>query len=156
MEEEISIFPERQVVYATFWQRFAAGFIDLLVLVVPDYIIYGLIGGKNFFIELIHNEYYFSSFLGQFLCTVVYWLYQSLMESGAQQATIGQQALGIKVTGLYGGRISFLQATARHFGEYVSTLILCIGYFMMLWDDRNQMLHDKMAGALIVKKNPGI
>jgi uncharacterized RDD family membrane protein YckC len=152
MEEEISIFPERTIVYATFGQRFAAGFIDLLVLVIPDYFVFGTVGGRNFYIELLHGEYYYSSILGQILCTIIYWLYQALMESGRQQATIGQQALGIKVTGLYGGRISFLQATGRHFGEYLSVLILCIGYFMMLWDDQRQMLHDKMAGTLVVKK----
>lgn len=67
-------------------------------------------------------------------------------------ATLGKKALGIKVTDMYGERITFAQATGRHFGKIISTVILFIGYFMMLWDDRSQTLHDKIAGTLVVEK----
>jgi uncharacterized RDD family membrane protein YckC len=76
------------------------------------------------------------------------------MESGKQQATVGKMALGLKVTDLNGQRISLGRATGRHFGKWVSTIILFFGYFMMLWDEKNQTLHDKMAGTLVVKKQP--
>jgi uncharacterized RDD family membrane protein YckC len=50
-----------------------------------------------------------------------------------------------------GHRISFANASGRFFGKYVSAIILLIGYLMMLWDDKKQTLHDKMAGTLVVK-----
>ena len=75
----------------------------------------------------------------------------ALQESGPNQATLGKKALGLKVTSLTGDRISFGQATGRFFGKYVSAIILFIGYLMMIWDDRKQTLHDKMAGTLVVK-----
>jgi uncharacterized RDD family membrane protein YckC len=59
--------------------------------------------------------------------------------------------LGLKVTTTNGERISFGQATGRHFGKYISTIILFIGYLMMIWDDKKQTLHDKMANTLVVK-----
>jgi uncharacterized RDD family membrane protein YckC len=33
----------------------------------------------------------------------------------------------------------------------VSAIILLIGYLMMLWDDRKQTLHDKMAATLVLR-----
>jgi uncharacterized RDD family membrane protein YckC len=75
------------------------------------------------------------------------------MESSEKQATIGKMALGIQVIDASTlGRVSFGKATVRHFGKILSGLILLIGYLMMLWDDRSQTLHDKLAGTLIVKK----
>jgi uncharacterized RDD family membrane protein YckC len=79
------------------------------------------------------------------------WLYSALQESGPAQATIGKKALGLKVATLSGDRISFGQATGRFFGKYVSAIILLIGYLMMLWDDRKQTLHDKMAATLVLR-----
>ncbi len=73
-----------------------------------------------------------------------------MLESGGRQATVGKMAMRIKVTDLYGQRISFLNATGRYFGKIISGAILLIGYFMMLWDDKNQTLHDRMAGTLVI------
>jgi len=65
--------------------------------------------------------------------------------------TLGKRALGMRVTTLDGDRISFARATGRHFAKYLSTIILLIGYLMMVWDSRKQTLHDKMAETLVVK-----
>lgn len=86
------------------------------------------------------------------LSILVGWFYSAFMESGTSQATIGKMALGIKVTDMNGSRISFGRATGRHFSKIVSAIILLIGYLMMLWDDKNQTLHDKMAETFVVKK----
>ena len=61
------------------------------------------------------------------------------------------KALGLKVTSTAGERISFGQATGRHFGQILSALLLFVGYFMMLWNNERQTLHDKMADTLVVK-----
>ncbi len=58
--------------------------------------------------------------------------------------------MSLKVTDLDGKRISFLRATGRHFGKWISSLILLIGYFMNLWTEKRQTLHDMMAGCLVM------
>ncbi len=150
--EEISIFPDKNVVYATFGQRFAAGLLDGIILFIPLTLIRHFIGGGSLFAELYRGHVNGASILRRFLNVVICWLYQALMESSKNQASIGQMALKIKVTDLEGSRVSFATASARAFAEYVSLLTICVGYFMMLWNSKSQMLHDKIAGTLIVKK----
>ncbi len=154
-EQEISIFETTQVVYAGFWQRFAAALIDGLIILVPTFIIKQITGEDNILTELIHHKPITAGVcMYEITLLIMGWLYFALMESGKQQATVGKMALGLKVTDMEGQRISFGKATGRHFGKLVSEIILFFGYFMMLWDEKNQTLHDKMAGTLVVKNNP--
>jgi uncharacterized RDD family membrane protein YckC len=82
------------------------------------------------------------------------WLYHTLMESSSLQATLGKMALGIVVTDLDGGRISFGRATARYWSQILSALILGIGYLMAGFTERKQALHDMIAKTLVVVKDP--
>ncbi|WP_118974399.1 RDD family protein [Taibaiella koreensis] len=141
------IFPEKQVVYGTFWERFAAAFIDGLIIIVINTLI-GLplgIGPFQRSAGLTGNV-----LLAKLLQTAAGWLYYALQESGPRQATLGKKAMNLKVTDMEGNRISFGRATGRHFAKWISAIILLIGYLMMLWDDKKQALHDKIAGTLIV------
>ena len=52
---------------------------------------------------------------------------------------------------LEGRRISFARATARYFGQILSALICGVGYLFNLWTSRRQMLHDLIAGCVIVR-----
>ena len=131
------LFQEEFKVYAGFWERFGAAVLDSLILLIPNYLVQLWMGDG-----LV--SYYFMYLL-------IPWLYDALQESGKNQATIGKKALGIKVTDLQSQRISFLKATGRHFGKYLSALILFMGYIMMIWDKNKQTLHDKMAGTLVIK-----
>jgi uncharacterized RDD family membrane protein YckC len=126
---------EQPVAYAGFWERFGAVFIDGFILLFLQVILY----------------YSVSYEASNVLSLVLSWLYFAVMESGTGQATVGKRALGLKVTNARGERISFGQATGRHFGKYLSSLILLIGYLMMIWDGKKQTLHDKMADTYVVK-----
>lgn len=81
------------------------------------------------------------------------WLYHALMESSAKQSTVGKMLLKIRVTDLNGQRISFARATIRHFSKVISVLTLFIGFLMAGWTKKNQTLHDKIAGCLVVISN---
>ncbi len=141
---EESIFPEQEVIYAGFWRRFGAAFVDGLILIIPNMVVsYGL---KAVMTGLT------ATILGMVINYTTNWLYSAYFESGQNQATIGKQALGIMVTDVNGGRLTFSAASARYWGKIISGIILLIGYLMMLWDDRNQTLHDKMAGAVVIMK----
>ncbi len=154
-DQEISIFPEYTVVYAGFWQRFAAAFLDGLILLIPNYIIGRFIGGQNFYKELISWDVHTSSVIGNLLQTLLGLIYFAAMESGPARATVGKQAIRLQVTTLSGEQESFARAFGRNFGKNLSTLLILLGYFMMLWDDKNQTLHDKMAGTVVIQRPPG-
>jgi uncharacterized RDD family membrane protein YckC len=62
-----------------------------------------------------------------------------------------KRVMDIKVYTSAGSRVSFGRATARYFSSMLSFIILLIGYLMMLWDDRKQTLHDKIADTVVVK-----
>ncbi len=141
---EESIFPEQAVEYAGFWKRFWASFVDRLVLCIPNLMIqYGM----KYFIEGLMG-----SIVAIVLQYLIGWIYSASMESGNNKATIGKQAVGIMVTDLNGGRLTFSAASTRYWSKIISGLILLIGYFMMLWDDKKQTLHDKLAGAVVIMK----
>ncbi|AHF15502.1 RDD family protein [Niabella soli] len=146
------------VQYGNFWERFAAALIDGLVIGVAWSIIASLLGINFLDRHIIESDSgsgvfnYWSFGPRQGVPILIYWLYFAFMESGPKQATLGKMALGLKVTNTHGQPISFLNATGRFFGKYVSAIILFIGFLMVLWDDKCQALHDKLAGTLVVKK----
>jgi len=130
------LFPDEIIIPGGFWERFGASFLDGII-----------IGICNFLLQLALGDNVGTSLLS----LVIGWLYFALQESGSAQATIGKKALGLKVVNMEGQRISFGQATGRHFGKFISAIILFIGYLMMLWDEKKQTLHDKMANTQVVK-----
>jgi uncharacterized RDD family membrane protein YckC len=145
--------------YAGFWTRFLAALIDGIILAIVSIIITfiiglilggagGAVGGSDGASAGIG----IASLITNVLSIVVGWLYYALQESSDKQATIGKQALGLTVTDLNGGQISFGKATIRHFGKWLSSLILLIGYIMAAFTEKKQALHDIIAGTLVLKK----
>ncbi|MBE9178168.1 RDD family protein [Oculatella sp. LEGE 06141] len=135
--------------YANFWTRFAASLIDGIILYILGAIAGFMIG---FVYGLTTGTSEGAALLGGIAGLLVGWLYYALMESSPQQATLGKQAMGIVVTDENGDRISFGKATGRHFGKFISSIILLIGYIMAAFTEKRQALHDMMAGTLVVKK----
>ncbi len=108
--------------YADFGERFVAGLLDGLILLIPS-LFFPFIAG---------------------------WLYYSLMQSNDGQATIGQKTMKIMLLDCKGQRVTFGQATGRFFARLLSGFIFCIGYFMFFWSDQKQTLHDNLAETLVV------
>jgi len=149
LKESAPVAPQTNI-YAGFWKRFAAFLIDAIILAVVAAILrlaiavpLGLSRGTRFGALVV-----FTLPVG----IIVNWLYYSLMESSALQATVGKMALNIKVTDATGKRISFGRATGRYFGKIVSTIAIFIGYIMIGFTKKKQGLHDMMADTLVVNK----
>jgi uncharacterized RDD family membrane protein YckC len=119
--------------YAGFWKRFAAFLIDCVILSLAT----GLLTAGTLGVA------WFAAFL-------LPWLYEAVMLSSERQATIGKIALGIIVTDLSGGRLSFGRATGRHFAKWISALILGIGFIIAAFTEKKQALHDMIAETLVV------
>ena len=127
---------DSEAIYAGFWRRWAAAFIDgILYYIVAFAIALALGDGVG----------------STLLAIAAAWLYHALMQSSSRQATLGKMALGVKVTNVEGERISFLRATGRYFATLLSTLLLMIGYLMAAFTQRKQALHDMIAGTLVVR-----
>lgn len=137
--------------YAGFWKRFAAFFIDILILVVLAALAGGILGFL-FVASTGTADAEGAEFVGQIGGILVGWIYYAAFESSEKQATLGKMALNIKVTDINGNRIGFGRATGRHFAKIISHVILFIGFLMIAFTQRKQGLHDMLAGCLVVNK----
>ena len=135
--------------YATPGRRLVAGVIDIFIMIVL-----GVIAGLTFpsiLADSVTDEQQLKSALDG-VGYLIGWLYYSLMECSPLQATVGKSLLGLKVTDLEGDRINFFKSSGRHWGKLISTLLMLFGCIMILFTNKKQGLHDKMAGCLVVYK----
>ncbi len=130
--------PEPVVVplYAGFWRRAAASFLDGLILIVPGIAI-GFVLGQ-------------AEALGFLLNIALGCAYFALFHSSARQATPGKMAFGIKVTDLQGERIGIGRGLGRYFASWLSWLVLFIGMLLAAFTLKKQALHDMISGTLVV------
>lgn len=153
--------PAADVVQAGFLRRWAALFLDQLILSVGFYtVLLGVIGAFGMLGEFVafqtHPEPEFSfRIIALYLGMGVFYyvgagLYFALMESSSRQATIGKMALGIKVVDRNGARLSFAHALGRWLAAALSYLTLYIGFLMAAFTERKQALHDLVAGTQVV------
>lgn len=150
------------VAYAGFWRRLAAYLIDSVILSVVlflGFFLYGVVVGVQSSINGSPTPN--SSSLGGGIAVIyVLWfvvvlLYYSIFEASPLQGTPGKLALGIKVTDLEGGRISYGRSAGRVLAKILSGLIIFIGYLLAAFTERKQALHDLIAGTLVVTRQPG-
>jgi len=66
-------------------------------------------------------------------------------------ATPGKMACGLKVITAEGGPITFGRALGRHFAEFLSGMILAIGYIMAAFDKEKRSLHDRICNTRVVR-----
>ncbi|HET8764592.1 MAG TPA: RDD family protein [Rhodanobacter sp.] len=142
--------------YAGFWLRVVAYFIDGLVLAPVFAAFYLALGGSLGWPWPEPGGAWSrpASASGWWLAWVVIpWLYFAGCESSELRATPGKLALGLRVTDACGRRIGFARATGRFFGKFVSGIILDIGYLLAAWTARKQALHDLLADCCVVRKS---
>lgn len=140
--------------YAGFWIRVIAAIVDWIliqIVVLPvSFVVGAMIGvagvathSSGFGVQL------FSGGVGSIIGLVGAWLYNALLESSPRQATVGKMIFNMKVTNLQGQRLSFANATGRHFAKILSVLTLFIGFIMVGFTEKKQGLHDMIAGTLV-------
>lgn len=119
---------------AGFWRRFAAAFVDGILLNVVSWILSAIVGrNPGYGIGL--------------LITIGYYTYFH----GSTGQTPGNAALSIRVVDKDGaGAIGYGRAFIRWLVSLVSGLVILLGYLWMLWDGEKQTWHDKAANTLVV------
>jgi uncharacterized RDD family membrane protein YckC len=153
--------------YGGFWLRFAAYFIDGVILGIPFIVViiglfvvfggFGLMMGRHAADPRAAAVLAGPIILGYLFLMLLFlgvsWLYFAGMESSERQATFGKAAMSLRVTDLEGRRLSFGHATGRFFSKIISGLIpLAIGYIMAGFTEKKQALHDMIAGTLVLRK----
>jgi uncharacterized RDD family membrane protein YckC len=97
---------------------------------------------------------------------VVVWAYFAFQESSSAQATLGKRMMGIRVSTENGARLSVVTASLRAWpiwlpsvaalaGSSISTLVGLIAFVSCIavaFSARKQGLHDKMAGAVLTRR----
>jgi uncharacterized RDD family membrane protein YckC len=161
VEESLSVVQGGPVVYAGFWKRVAASFIDSFVTTALSYIVQiplmllfgvGMAGLGN-------SADPFGTGVGVAMLVMIYavsicipLLYFSWMHSSSNQASLGKMAVGIKVVRGNGERISFWRAFGRYWAMIPSAIIVFIGFIMAGLTERKQALHDMISDTLVVDK----
>lgn len=119
--------------YAGFWRRAVAVMIDGVLLML-----------LSLLLKIISLD---SMGVGILLA----FLYTPFFESSELQGTPGKALMDLRVVDLNGQRITFKKAVIRYLMRLVSSLILCIGFFMMLFSEKKQTLHDMVAETLVIR-----
>lgn len=146
-------FQQKSVEYASFWWRTLALLIDGVLLYFVNMMISVPFSMQGFLSVNPEDPSEIISLMLMYslLSLVIYWLYDALLESSKFQATFGKMAIKLFVTDEQGKKISFARATGRHFGKYLSMMILFIGFVMVAFTPKKQGLHDILAGTLVNK-----
>ncbi|HXT86420.1 MAG TPA: RDD family protein [Verrucomicrobiae bacterium] len=148
----------KSIVYAGFWFRGAAYFLDTATLAfVLGATVLGPILKNNHVGPSFQDAWKFYS--GEspqatallLLVQLISWLYFAAFESSPWQATPGKKVLGLRVTDLEARRISFVRASGRYFGKIISSLLFGIGFLMAGFTEKKQALHDMLAGCLVLR-----
>lgn len=140
-----------EVVYAGFWKRYAAYFLDSFVVGIinlPVSVVFNLIGASSGN-ESMALAMSMVAMLGGFVIGIGYYAGFHASRGGA---TLGKMAVGIKVVRSDGERITFMRGVGRYFGFILSSLTLMIGFIMAAFTQRKQALHDMLCDTLVVDK----
>lgn len=156
--------------YAGFWRRTAAAAIDAAIVLLPFSLgVYLLFPAQ--IVTLAHDPPPPSTgylvFLAAYLLLTI--AYMAGFESSARQATPGKHLLAIRVTDLGLRRISFLRAVKRGWFYWlpmalvlidsvagfmvfalVSLIVALVSCLAVAFTERNQALHDIVAGCLLL------
>jgi uncharacterized RDD family membrane protein YckC len=118
---------------AGFWRRFAAAFIDAVLIGIVSFILKAILGNTGSVLTLLIGIAYYTYF------------------HGSTGQTPGDAALSIRVVDKdTGGSIGYGRAFVRWLVSIISGAVFLLGYLWMLWDGEKQCWHDKAANDLVI------
>ncbi|WP_424244563.1 putative RDD family membrane protein YckC [Elusimicrobium posterum] len=158
--------------YSNPWKRLAAFLIDAIIISIPASIFMVILMTvmMNSNQELINQFQYavqtntepspemIKGFVSAFLqlqlyymaaYSLMWWLYNALLESSKWQATLGKKMLGMIVVDAEGQKISFLRASGRWLGKYISQTLWPV-LFAIFFTEKKQALHDMPVKTFVI------
>ena len=145
--------------YAGFWLRAWAGSVDVALELIGALLVTLAI---DLVLGRVGHMLGYAPWIPKFFAGVAYvpvlaiggWLYCAFAESSAHRATIGKRIVGLQVVTAKGGRLSFAQATVRHFMKFLSLFSAGFGFMMAGWTKRRQALHDMPSDCVVIRVPP--
>ncbi|HLC93819.1 MAG TPA: RDD family protein [Patescibacteria group bacterium] len=130
------------IAYASFFERLVAALIDGVLIAVVTGILASLLG--------ISGEGGSSMFSNPL--AILGWVYAIFMVV-KYGATLGKMVMGLRVQQeVTGANLTWVEAFLREVvGKLISSIVILLGYFWMLWDPKKQTWHDKIAKSVVVK-----
>jgi len=123
---------QNELIYAGFWKRFAAAFMDGIVM-LGIYVSLAIVISSLVSIEKINDE------LSYLIFTAISASYFTLMESGKKCSTYGKRLFGLKVLDQKdSARVTRLQAFSRWLYHAISNITLFIGYLIQPFTQKNK------------------
>ncbi len=144
---------------AGWWPRVGATLVDIIIFIIPALIIGSIV------IKPTSNSNGFETSNGYTVTSTdtrvgyilfgIYVIYATLM-IGRFGQTLGSKAVGTRVVNATtGGPIGYGRALGRSFAHVLLWILFVLPWVISslfpLWDSRNQTLHDKMAGTVVVR-----
>ncbi len=140
------------LVYAGFWTRFAAVFLDGIMLGIINAVIQvvstfaiGASSQRNSAAAIVIMV------VLMFIQVAIALSYETFM-IGKYGATLGKMALKVKVVMADGGKVTYLRALGRYFAKMLSGLTCLIGYIIAAFDEEKRTLHDRICDTRVVMK----
>jgi uncharacterized RDD family membrane protein YckC len=135
---------ERQ--YASWGRRVGAYLLDSLIIIVPLVVLIVVFAALDVWVVVL---------LAYLATLIVPFVYFTFFHGDPHGQTPGKRMLGIRVVGDETGEsIGY----GRAFGRYAITFVFWIfflpgilDYLWPLWDAKNQALHDKVVGSIVVR-----
>ena len=138
--------------YAGFWIRFAATFVDRLILGAVGFVLGLVMGGTS---SLMAGNSPGAAIGMQVVLMAISLAisigYETFM-IGHFGATLGKMACKIQVVTAEGGQVSYLRAFGRFFAKILSYLTCFIGFIIVGFDDQKRGLHDHICSTRVIYK----
>jgi len=135
-------------------QYFASLDVRLLAIIIDYFIIFAIYCVIAIIVVLFIDEKQLRiivSLAGLAIIPISKIIYSIIMEASERQGTWGKILMGLKVSDEKGAPITFGRSLIRNLSKIISTATIGFGYMMGFFDKKQQCLHDKIAGTLVIK-----
>lgn len=110
-----------------------------------------IMGSSNAFISAIRGIFAFLTSSPMLVAyTTIFILLYHIFFLVLAGSTPGKAVLGLRVVGLDGKRLNFARAFLRVLGYIPSAVVLFVGFFWIIIDNRRQAWHDKLARTCVI------
>jgi uncharacterized RDD family membrane protein YckC len=138
--------------YAGFWTRFAAYFLDVLILMAVNF-------GISLIADLsmaqaagVQPRGAIAIQLVVFAINMTIGISYEVILIGKYGATLGKMACKIMVVTADGTRVSYLRALGRYFAKMLSSFTCLIGFIIAAFDGQKRALHDHICNTRVIFK----
>ena len=140
-------FETDSAVYASFGSRLVASLIDGVLILLLTFPLLYLFYGKSFFeseTAATGTAGIIIQYILPLVITMIFWR--------SKGATPGKMIMKLKIVDAESMEpASTGRLVLRYVGYYVSSIVLGLGFFWVIWDKKKQGWHDKMGKTVVIK-----